>query len=75
MAKNALRAVLAENLRAYRAREHLSQDAFAALCEVHRTYVGSVERCERNVTLGTLELFAEAMAISVPALLTKGGVK
>ena len=75
MAKVTLRAVLAENIRAYRARESISQDEFAAHCGVHRTYVGSVERCERNVTLATLELFAKAMATSVPALLTKGGGK
>ena len=75
MAKTCLRTVLAENIRAYRAREGISQDAFAAHCEVHRTYIGSVERCERNVTLGTLEMFAIGMKISVSLLLTKGGVK
>ncbi len=67
--------MLAENIRAYRAGKSISQDAFAAQCGVHRTYMGSVERCERNVTLGTLEVFAKSMRISVPLLLTKGGVK
>jgi len=36
---------------------------------------GQVERCERNVTLATLELFAKAMDVTVPQLLTKDGVK
>jgi hypothetical protein len=31
----------------------------------------SVERCERNVTLGTLELLAQALKTTVPALLTR----
>ncbi len=75
MAKANLRSVLADNIRDYRAKESISQDAFAAHCGLHRTYIGSVERCERNVTLGTLEVFAKSMSISVPLLLTKGGVK
>ena len=70
MAKPDLRDVLAENIRAYRTENGISQDAFAAQCGVHRTYVGSVERCERNVTLATLELFAKAMECSVPELLS-----
>ncbi len=70
MAKPDLRDVLAENIRAYRSENGFSQDAFAAKCGVHRTYIGSVERCERNVTLATLELFAKAMACSVPELLS-----
>lgn len=75
MGKSNLRQVLAENVRRYRARVGTSQDNFAMECGVHRTYVGQVERCERNVTLGTLELFAKAMKVTVPQLLTKDGVK
>ena len=70
MAKPDLRDVLSENIRAYRQQNSISQDEFAAQCGVHRTYVGSVERCERNVTLSTLELFASALGVSVPQLLT-----
>ena len=70
MAKQDLRDVLADNIRAYRQKNGVSQDEFAAQCGVHRTYVGSVERCERNVTLATLELFAKAMGCSVPELLS-----
>lgn len=70
MPKPDLRDVLAENIRAYRKENGVSQDEFAAHCGVHRTYVGSVERCERNVTLATLELFAKAMGCSAPELLS-----
>lgn len=68
-----LRDVLSENIRAYRGQKGVSQDDFAAQCGVHRTYIGSVERAERNVTLSTLELIAKAMGVSVPDLLSKGG--
>ena len=71
MAKTDLRDVLAENVRAYRAGQGISQDEFAARCGLHRTYIGSVERSERNVTLSTLELIAKTMGVSVPELLTQ----
>jgi transcriptional regulator with XRE-family HTH domain len=71
MDKTNLRQVLADNVRRYRARVGISQDNFAIECGVHRTYVGQVERCERNVTLATLELFARAMHTDVPSLLTR----
>jgi len=63
--------ILADNIRAYRKREHISQEELADVCDLHRTYVGSVERGERNVTLSTLEIFAVALGVSVPELLTK----
>jgi transcriptional regulator with XRE-family HTH domain len=75
MAKPDLRAILADNVKAHRARAKVSQDEFADQCGLHRTYVGSVERCERNVTLATLELLAHSIGCSVPELLTKGAVK
>jgi len=75
MAPKDLRAILAKNIRQFRERNGISQDEFAAQCGLHRTYVGSVERCERNVTLATLELIAAKMGVSVPALLSEGGLK
>lgn len=63
--------VLADNIRAYRKSNRISQEEFADICNLHRTYVGSVERGERNVTLRTLETFAAALGVSVPDLLTK----
>jgi transcriptional regulator with XRE-family HTH domain len=68
---SSLRALLANNLRSFRQSRSLSQEEFADLCNLHRTYIGSVERGERNVTLSTLEVLAEALGISVPKLLTQ----
>ena len=66
-----LRRILARNLRKYRKQENLSQEQFAAICGLHRTYVESVERCERNVTLNTLQIFASVLGVSVAELLTE----
>jgi transcriptional regulator with XRE-family HTH domain len=62
--------ILATNIRNFRQKENLSQEELAEVCGVHRTYVGSVEREERNVSLSTLELFAKALGVTVPELLT-----
>ena len=63
--------ILADNIRAYRKVKRLSQEALADMCNLHRTYAGSVERGERNVTLSTLETLAATLGVSVPELLTK----
>ena len=65
-----LTATLAANISAFRLANNLSQEEFADMCGIHRTYVGSVERGERNVTLSTLEVFASVIGVSVPQLLS-----
>lgn len=65
-----IRKVLAANVRALRSRLGISQEELADRCSLHRTYVGAIERGERNVTLSTLEVFSEALGASVPDLLT-----
>ncbi|NUO09809.1 MAG: helix-turn-helix transcriptional regulator [Candidatus Brocadia sp.] len=67
--------ILSNNIRAFRKIRGLSQEALAEMCSLHRTYIGAVEREERNVTLSTLELIAEALGVSVPDLLTEGSIK
>lgn len=67
--------ILADNIRTFRKMKGLSQEGLAEMCHLHRTYVGSVERGERNVTLSTLEVIAEALGVSVPELLTEGSIE
>lgn len=62
--------VIAKNVRALRHSKGLSQEELAAVCGLHRTYIGSIERGERNVTLSTLEVLANALGVTVPSLLT-----
>lgn len=66
-----LRQILADNIRAYRKSKDISQEKFAEICSLHRTYVGSLERGERNATLSTLEILAAALGTDVPKLLTR----
>lgn len=49
---------IGRNLRAYREARGLSQEAFAEVLEIHRTYMGGIERGERNLTLQTVERIA-----------------
>ena len=70
-ASESLKAILAENIKVFRKARNYSQEELAELCGLHRTYIGSVERHERNVTLSTLEVLSETLGVSVPDLLTK----
>lgn len=46
----------------------LSQEAFADLADLDRSYVGGVERGERNISLINIKKFAEALDISIEML-------
>ena len=64
-----LQRAFGQNLRAYRERRGLSKEDFAELVGVHRTYLGSVERGERNLTLRTVERIAERLRLDPRPLL------
>jgi transcriptional regulator with XRE-family HTH domain len=64
-----LRKILANNIIRFRNSKNLSQESLAELCGLHRTYIGSIERSERNVTLSSLETIAFALETNVPNLL------
>ena len=59
----------AKRVKAERKKLGLSQEEFAAKSGFHRTYIGMVERAERNITLGNIEKLAKALHLSVSALL------
>ena len=64
-----LHAVIADNVRRLRKGRGLSQEALAEECGYHRTYVGGIERRERNITIATLEALAGALGVEPLALL------
>ena len=61
----------ARNVRATRIILGLSQEFLAAEAGVHRTYIGSVERGERNVSVDTMERLATALHIDIVDLLRR----
>lgn len=64
-----LNQVVASNLRRLRKELGISQEDLAEKCGLHRTYVGAIERSERNITLQTLEKLAESLGVSPQDLL------
>jgi transcriptional regulator with XRE-family HTH domain len=64
-----LQRALGRNLRAYRRQHGLSQEAFADMVGVHRTYMGGLERGERNVTLRSVERIAHRIGVKPLELL------
>jgi transcriptional regulator with XRE-family HTH domain len=58
-----LQRTVGRNLRAYRVARGYSQEAFAEVLGVHRTYMGGLERGERNLTLRSLERIAERLDV------------
>jgi len=61
--KGKLRDVLAKNMRRLRAMQGLSQEALAHECGINRTYLSSVERSERNVSIDNIARIARGLQI------------
>lgn len=55
--------VFAENIKRFRQKQGLSQETLADLAGLHRTYIGAVERGERNITLLNANKIAEALGV------------
>jgi transcriptional regulator with XRE-family HTH domain len=66
-----LNLIVGNNIRMLRRNRGLSQEEFAERCGLHRTYVGAIERGERNITLETLEKFARALNVRPETLLMR----
>jgi transcriptional regulator with XRE-family HTH domain len=64
-----LQRTVGRNIRRIRATRGLSQEELAELIGNHRTYVGSVERGERNLSLRSLERLADSLGVDPVALL------
>ena len=64
-----IRRRLGSNLRRLRTERGLSQEAFAELANIHRTYVSDIERGTRNPTITIVERLAAALGVAASELL------
>ena len=62
------RDILARRIKALRAERDWSQDELAAASGLHRAYVGTIERCEKSVTIDTVEKIAKALKVPIADL-------
>ncbi len=53
-----------ERVREFRKRKGLSQEGLALACDLDRSYIGGVERGERNISLVNIQRVADALGIS-----------
>lgn len=67
---NRLISIFGSRVRHFRKIRSLSQEELADACNLHRTYIGGIERGERNVSLNNVEKISEALGIPVKHLLT-----
>ncbi|MBN2068882.1 MAG: helix-turn-helix transcriptional regulator [Opitutales bacterium] len=61
--------IVGSRVRDLRKKKGYSQEAFAELCDLHRTYIGAIERGERNITLQSLEAISSALEVEPTELL------
>jgi transcriptional regulator with XRE-family HTH domain len=57
-----------ERVRQLRKEQGYSQEAFADECELHRTYIGAIERGERNVAIDNIAKIAKALKVDIAKL-------
>lgn len=55
-------------VRELRLAQNISQEKFAERVNLHRTYIGSIERGERNVSLENIQKLSKALNINISAL-------
>lgn len=63
-----IKKLFGENVRKHRGNRHLSQEKLAELCDLHRTYIGGIERGERNVSIENIQKIAKALGIKISVL-------
>lgn len=61
--------VFGENVRKYRISMGLSQEEFAEKCGLHRTYISTIERFQRNISIENVQKIADALGIDSYRLL------
>jgi transcriptional regulator with XRE-family HTH domain len=58
-------------VRQMRLEKGFSQETFADRCGLHRTYIGAVERGERNISIENIQKIAKALEVPISSLFGK----
>lgn len=66
---------IGQRIRNYRLQNHLSQEKLAELADCHPTYIGQIERGEKNATVESVSRIASALGISLSRLFEKLGAE
>jgi transcriptional regulator with XRE-family HTH domain len=69
--KNSILRYFGDNVKRLRKDKGWSQEDLAEKAGLHRTYIGSIERSERNVSLLNIERIAGALGVSIEILIRK----
>jgi transcriptional regulator with XRE-family HTH domain len=69
MKKNNILIKFGENVREKRKEKGLSQEQLSFKADLHRTYIGMIERAEKNITLSNIEKIAKALEVEIIELL------
>lgn len=67
--------VFGTNLRKYRNELGVSQEKFAEMCGLHRTYISDIERFQRSIALENVQKIADALQIETYRLFIEQGEK
>ncbi len=66
--KKAILVKFGKKIREVRVKRGLSQEAIADIANVHRTYIGMIERAEKNITLLNIQKLSKALKIDIKEL-------
>jgi len=69
MAKKKILVAFGDKVRELRKEKGLSQEDLSFKAYLHRTYIGMIERAEKNITLVNIEKIAKALDVSIKELL------
>jgi len=69
MKDNRILVKFGDNVRKIRKEKNLSQEQLSFKADLHRTYIGMIERAEKNVTLMNIEKIAKALEVDIIELL------
>lgn len=70
-----IKKIFGKNIRVARDSKNITQEQLAELCGLHRTYIGSVERGERNISLENISKIAQALKVNISDLFKKTDAK